>query len=143
MIPGVSQVADARDTYKAGSDFFNDPSWENAGTLGLAGIGWVPMLGDGIKSGLKLSKQIVTNSDGAIARSIKSATKNGEKTVDNIKKKLTRTSEGTREATTDVVKSELDSIEGVRQYKGGAYKDIEKTGRRWSRCPPYACKINN
>lgn len=58
LIPGVGQIADARDTAAAVKNFWDDPSWTNAGMLGLAGLGWIPLAGDAIKGGAKVGKQV-------------------------------------------------------------------------------------
>lgn len=54
LIPGVGQVADARDTVAAAKDMWNEPSWGNAALLGLATVGWIPAIGDAMKGAGKI-----------------------------------------------------------------------------------------
>lgn len=57
VVPIVGQVADVRDTAAAAKDLVTDPSWANAGMLGLAAVGWVPFAGDAIKGVVKVGKK--------------------------------------------------------------------------------------
>jgi hypothetical protein len=56
IVPYAGQVADARDTVKAGKDVWNgvEGSWVN---LLAAGIGWVPLVGDGVKATIRVSRK--------------------------------------------------------------------------------------
>jgi RHS repeat-associated protein len=58
MIPVVGQVADARDTIVAVKNVWNDPeSGGNWGLLGMAAVGWVPIVGDALKGSGKVVKK--------------------------------------------------------------------------------------
>jgi hypothetical protein len=56
LVPYAGQVADARDTIKAAKDVWNgkDGAWTS---LGLAGIGWIPGLGDAVKGGVRIARK--------------------------------------------------------------------------------------
>lgn len=56
LVPYVGQVADARDTLAAIDGVWEgkDGSWAN---LGMAGIAWVPLVGDLAKGGLKVGRK--------------------------------------------------------------------------------------
>lgn len=58
LIPGVGQIADARDTLAAIKKMWKEPSWGNAGNLALNVIGWVPLVGDAAKSLGKAGKAL-------------------------------------------------------------------------------------
>jgi hypothetical protein len=58
LIPGVGQVADARDTAAAAKNLWTEPSWGNAGVLGLAVAGWIPGIGDAVKGGVKVGRNL-------------------------------------------------------------------------------------
>ena len=59
LVPIVGQVADARDTVAAVKNVWNEPgSWGSWGMLGLAVVGWVPLLGDLAKGGGKVGKKV-------------------------------------------------------------------------------------
>jgi len=62
LIPGVGQLADARDTAAAIKNLWTKPSWGNAGMLGLAVVGWVPLFGDVAKGATKVGKKVVSAS---------------------------------------------------------------------------------
>lgn len=72
VTPIVGQVADARDTIKAAKDVWDgkDGAWVS---LGMAGIGWVPLLGDAIKGGARITRQ-----------GIRAAVDVGARTADDI-----------------------------------------------------------
>jgi RHS repeat-associated protein len=74
LIPIVGQVADARDTAAAAKSLWNEPGWGNAGILGLAVVGWVPLVGDAIKGGSKVGGKVVTEAaEEALEKSAKEA----------------------------------------------------------------------
>jgi len=56
LVPYVGQVADARDTLAAIDGVYEgkDGAWAN---LGMAGIAWVPLVGDLAKGGLKVGRK--------------------------------------------------------------------------------------
>jgi hypothetical protein len=56
LAPIVGQVADARDTIKAAKDVWEgkDGAWVG---LGLAGIGWIPAVGDAFKGSVRISRK--------------------------------------------------------------------------------------
>lgn len=57
LLPIVGQIADARDTSAAIKGIWDEPaSWAAWGNLGLAGIGWIPGIGDAIKGAKKVEK---------------------------------------------------------------------------------------
>jgi WXG100 family type VII secretion target len=59
-IPIVGQIADARDTVAAIKDVWDSPGSGGAWAgLGLAAVGWVPILGDGIKGSVKVGKHVL------------------------------------------------------------------------------------
>ena len=72
FVPYAGQVADARDTIKAAKDVWEgkDGAWT---ALGLAGIGWIPGLGDAIKGGARITR-----------KGVKAAVEIGGKTADEI-----------------------------------------------------------
>jgi Holliday junction resolvase-like predicted endonuclease len=57
VVPVLGQVADARDTLAAAKNLYDDPSLANAGILGLAAVGWVPLLGDAAKGVVKVGRK--------------------------------------------------------------------------------------
>ena len=57
VVPVVGQIADARDTVAAAKDLWDEPSWANAGNLGLAAVGWVPVAGDLAKGAVKVGRK--------------------------------------------------------------------------------------
>jgi RHS repeat-associated protein len=59
LIPIVGQVADARDTAAAIKNVWEEPNWINVGILGLAAVGWVPLVGDAIKGGGKVGRKVI------------------------------------------------------------------------------------
>jgi hypothetical protein len=64
LIPIVGQIADARDTAAAVGEVWDNPSsWAAWGGLGLAVVGWVPLLGDGIKGGVKIGRKVLGSAD--------------------------------------------------------------------------------
>lgn len=56
LVPYVGQAADARDTVSALSRFHSNPSWGNAGGVGLAIVGWLPLFGDAVRGGVRLGR---------------------------------------------------------------------------------------
>jgi hypothetical protein len=58
LVPGVGQVADARDTLAAIGNLVKDPaSGKNWAMLGMAVVGWFPGVGDLIKGAGKVGKK--------------------------------------------------------------------------------------
>jgi hypothetical protein len=61
LIPVVGQVADARDTAAAAKKVWNQPTsglaWAG---LGMAIVGWVPLVGDAVKGGTKVVRKAAT-----------------------------------------------------------------------------------
>jgi hypothetical protein len=73
MIPIVGQVADARDTAAAATKVWEKPTSALAWAgLGMAIVGWIPLLGDAAKGATKASRQVTTrigrNANTAAAR---------------------------------------------------------------------------
>jgi hypothetical protein len=66
VVPIVGQIADVRDTAAAAKNLWNDPSWGNAGMLGLAAVGFVPLAGDAAKGGVKIAKQATKKGTGEL-----------------------------------------------------------------------------
>jgi hypothetical protein len=73
MIPIVGQVADARDTAAAVIKVWDKPTSASAWAgLGMAIVGWIPVLGDAAKGATKVGRQVSTkigqNADTVIAK---------------------------------------------------------------------------
>jgi RHS repeat-associated protein len=112
LIPIVGQVADARDTAAAVTHLYDEPSWGNAGVLGLAIVGWVPGIGDAIKGGGKIGRKALK---GAAKEAIEKTGKEAlEKTT---KETLEKTTKETVEKTTK---------EAVEHAPGDVAKKAEK-----------------
>jgi hypothetical protein len=138
FVPYAGQVADARDTIKAAKDVWagKDGAWTS---LGLAGIGWIPGLGDAIKGGVRVSR-----------KGVKAAVEIGGKTADEIAAALrsARRVEGSvkKFPIPDGVRKEFDDVFAKREAararrdvleakaKNGTITDAEKTelsGKRY------------
>src|SRR5262245_10400797 len=130
VAPIVGQVADARDTIKAAKDVWDgkDGAWVS---LGLAGIGWIPALGDAIKGGTRITR-----------KGVKAAVEIGAKKADDVAAALrtARRVEGSAKKfpIPDGVRKEFDDVFAKREAararrdvleakaKGGSLSDAEK-----------------
>ena len=136
VVPYAGQVADARDTIKAAKDVWEgkDGAWVS---LGLAGIGWVPLLGDAIKGGARVTR-----------KGVKAAVEIGAKKADEIADALraARRVEGSvkKFPIPDGVRKEFDDVFAKREAarvrrdaleaKGSSLTDAEKkelSGKRY------------
>jgi RHS repeat-associated protein len=70
LIPIVGQIADARDTWAAGRNLWNDPSWATAGQLAMAGVAWIPGFGDAAKGVYKSGRQLAKEGAQAVAKDV-------------------------------------------------------------------------
>lgn len=80
VIPGVGQVADARDTSAAAKKVWNSPgSLSSWASLGMAGIGWIPLFGDAIKGGGKVGKKVLNEGAEGVEHALKATAENSVK----------------------------------------------------------------
>lgn len=89
LIPVVGQIADARDTAAAIKDVAQgkDGAWIN---LGAAAIGWIPLIGDGAKAGLRVGRRILKESEKEVAEAVvKRAAKEGIELTEAAAKEAT------------------------------------------------------
>lgn len=95
VIPGVGQIADARDTAAAVKNLWDEPSLANAGMLGLAVVGWVPLIGDTVKGSAKVGKKLVKEGAETAVKTEKAAARVG-KAADANEKSIDAASEGSK-----------------------------------------------
>lgn len=73
VIPAAGRIADARDTAAALRDVWSGK--ESAGSnLLAAGIRWVPIVGDGIKAGMRVGRQAIKEGAGEIVGQVMTST---------------------------------------------------------------------
>ena len=136
LIPYVGQAADARDTAAAAKNLWNEPSWGNAGMMGLAVVGWVPLIGDAVKGGAKVGRTLAKD---AAKEALEKTAKEGLSKVEKeIAEKATK--EGTQKAEKAAVEkaateaaNRADDTALDEAFKGGKDEGAFDTAERLKR----------
>jgi len=129
VVPVVGQIADARDTVAAAKDLWDEPSWANAGNLGLAAVGWVPLAGDLAKGALKVGRKAAAETGSeVIEEAAQAADDVGAKLLDDddIAKAIDDTEAGGFEHAGDMIQlGPHGAASRNRQEIGVSGKDVE------------------
>lgn len=129
VVPFVGQIADARDTVAAAKDLLDDPSWANAGNLGLAAVGWVPLAGDLAKGAVKVGRKAAAETGSEVIEEAAQATDDVAARLlddDDIAKALDDTEAGGFEHAGDMLQlGPHGAASRNRQEIGVSGKDVE------------------
>ncbi len=136
IIPIAGQAADVRDTAAAAKNLWNEPSWGNAGILGLAIVGWVPLVGDAVKGGVRVGRKVAKE---AAKEALEKTAKEGlEKAEKEIAEKATKEStakaeKAAAEKAANEAAKRADDKALDRAFKGGKDEGAFETAERLKR----------